>query len=214
MDSQTTSKKLLYFDQSLIWLILANLVTIILAAAQGWDFTIVVWVYWAQSVIIGWFNFVRILKLESFSTQDFKINKQPVKATGLVKNFAGFFFLVHYGIFHLTYFIFLLVRTPLNSVVIWPILISIAAFFFNHLFSFRHNLQQDLAKRPNIGKIMFWPYARIIPMHFIILFGVFLSNGNSSLIVFLILKTVADIIMHQIEHGSLNINWSTNAQKI
>ncbi|MBU1149017.1 hypothetical protein KKI23_02905 [Patescibacteria group bacterium] len=203
MENPTKPDKLLYFDQSLIWLVLANLVTIILAVVQGWDFTIVVWVYWAQSVIIGWFNFVRILKLENFSTKDFKINNQPVKAVGLVKNFAGFFFLVHYGIFHLTYFIFLLVRTPLSSVVIWPILISIAAFFFNHLFSFQHNLQQDLAKRPNIGKVMFFPYARIIPMHLIIIFGAFLGGGQLTLIIFLILKTVADVVMHQIEHSNI-----------
>lgn len=51
---------------------------------------------------------------------------------------------------------------------------------------------------------MFFPYARIIPMHLTIIFGgMFLYLGIGSvfvLVLFLGLKAVADLIMHIIEH--------------
>ena len=60
------------------------------------------------------------------------------------------------------------------------------------------NKVADEQKTQNIGRMMFSPYARIIPMHLIIIFGAFL--GKSSLIIFLLLKTAADIVMHSVKH--------------
>ena len=47
---------------------------------------------------------------------------------------------------------------------------------------------------------MFYPYARIIPMHLTIVFG---FNFGGALILFLVLKTFADVIMHIVEHNVL-----------
>jgi len=58
-------------------------------------------------------------------------------------------------------------------------------------------------KKQNIGRVLFSPYARIIPMHLTILFGwiVFNALGEKvALVLFLILKTIADVIMHVREH--------------
>jgi hypothetical protein len=50
---------------------------------------------------------------------------------------------------------------------------------------------------------MFFPYARIIPMHLTILIGVYLEeHSTGTVILFLGLKTFADLTMHLIEHGS------------
>ena len=49
---------------------------------------------------------------------------------------------------------------------------------------------------------MFTPYLRIIPMHLTIILGATLGGG-AGLIVFGILKTIADAIMHVIEHKRL-----------
>jgi len=55
---------------------------------------------------------------------------------------------------------------------------------------------------PNIGTMMFFPYLRIIPMHLTIIFGSDYAKGSSgALILFLVLKTIADLIMHMIEHA-------------
>lgn len=52
---------------------------------------------------------------------------------------------------------------------------------------------------------MLFPYARIIPMHLTIMFGgVLASVGNFSHIVllfFMLLKTIADLAMHSLEHA-------------
>lgn len=50
---------------------------------------------------------------------------------------------------------------------------------------------------------MFLPYARVIPMHLTIIFGFGFGSHSFALIIFLILKTVADWIMHEFEHRLL-----------
>lgn len=195
------------FDPSGIALIISNIITIFLAVKEGWSLGTIMFIYWAQSVIIGIFVFTRILSLKKFSTENFRINHQPVEPTEGTKYFTAFFFLIHYGIFHLAYLMFLFSKNPitqsrmvsLSGSVIF-VLISIAIFFADHLFSFIYNFKEESNKEKNIGTVMFFPYARIIPMHLTIVFGFFLIQSTGGLIFFLILKTVADVIMHTIEH--------------
>ena len=50
---------------------------------------------------------------------------------------------------------------------------------------------------------MFFPYLRILPMHLtIIVGGAIGSAGTGALLFFLVLKTIADVIMHRIEHSA------------
>jgi len=186
------------FDESTLVLILANVVTILMAVFQHWDIKTVLWIYWSQSVIIGIFNFFRIFGLKNFTTKGFKINGRPAQPTAATKRFTAIFFLLHYGIFHFVYLLFLVSRSRLDSTVIIPVFIAILAFLVNHAFSFFRNYQKDIVRKQNIGKVMFFPYARIFPMHFIISGSLF--GGSVALVLFLILKTVADVIMHQVEH--------------
>lgn len=192
-------------DLSLMLLIISNIITIFFAIKGNWNLNIVMLIYWCQSVIIGFFNFLRILTLKNFTTKNFKINNQSVDATNSVKYSTAFFFLFHYGFFHFVYLIFLSIGFFENSSLFTNagfllILLNIFLFFFNHLFSFIYNFESDSKKTKNIGTVMFFPYARIIPMHLCIVFGIFLSNNIIALTFFMILKTFADIIMHQIEH--------------
>jgi hypothetical protein len=202
----------LRLDLSLFLLIISNIITIILATTQNWNLVSIMWIFWVQSIIIGIFNFIRILTLKEFSTENFKVNDQPVEPTESTKKFTAFFFLFHYGFFHLVYMLFLLSNNAelngipvtynlsLNLSGIIGIIIMGMIFFGNHLFSFIYNYERDSKKVRNIGTIMFFPYARILPMHLAIVFGLFLINDARSIIIFLILKTIADIVMHQVEH--------------
>src|SRR3989344_8366463 len=159
-----------------------------------------------QSVIIGFFQFLRILSLKKFSTENFTINNRPVPSTLRTKTFTAFFFVFHYGFFHFIYAIFiynLFTKQPLDFKYL---LLGGFIFFLNHSFSFYHNKLIDETKTQNIGQLMFSPYGRIIPMHLIIIIGSIL--GQSALIIFLLLKTLADLIMHNIKHKvsySLNV---------
>ena len=226
-----------YFKRSTLndfstWLLIfSNLLVIAFAVIENWDLLTLMWIYWFQSVIIGFFNFIRILTLKDFSTKDFHINNKPVKATKGVKIFTAFFFAFHYGGFHLVYlgFLFIASFTSIipSSITSYPagpsdiaanvsdivtnviyILVSTAIFFINHLYSFLHNRKKD-KKKQNIGRVMFFPYARIIPMHLTIVVGIpFLGGGliqtTLVLFLFLILKTIADVVMHTIEHADLD----------
>ena len=87
-----------------------------------------------------------------------------------------------------------------TSIGLGSVLICCAAFFLNHFFSFRHNLERDARKVRNIGTIMFFPYARIIPMHLTIIVGGFFAYKTGAVVLFLILKTLADLAMHAVEH--------------
>ncbi|PIN98497.1 MAG: hypothetical protein COT90_03925 [Candidatus Diapherotrites archaeon CG10_big_fil_rev_8_21_14_0_10_31_34] len=198
-------------DSSAKVLILSNLITIVLAVVFSWSVFVIVWIYWFQSVIIGFFNFIRIITLENRLI----LGEQLNQITSLGKIFLGFFFVFHYGIFHLVYLVFLVSITfvfPLfggNSVAVdfgYVFLVAII-FFLNHLFSYIKF--KDSPKKYTAGSLMFFPYIRIIPMHIIIIvlvqgFVIDLSGASAAtssvLVLFLLMKTAADLIMHSIEH--------------
>jgi hypothetical protein len=194
-------RRFLQHDPSALSLVVSNLFTVAIALLQRWELSAVMWIYWGQSVIIGLANFIRILHLREFSTKGMQVDGKPVEPTEKVKRQTAFFFMVHYGFFHLIYFLFLAgnFRFPQQSLV--SILLCVMFFLANHLFSLAHNLRADLARKPNIASVMFFPYARIIPLHLTIIFGSFLIRGTASLAFFLVLKTLADLIMHGVEHA-------------
>lgn len=196
-------------DWSSLSLFASNLLTIVVALVQHWDVKFLMWIYWSQSVIIGVFNFIRMIKLERFSTEGVTMNDQPVDPTPSTRRHMAFFFLVHYGLFHAAYLAFLLAEARVGGTDVLPIAICVLAFFLNHAFSFRYNLEGDRRKVRNIGTIMFFPYARIIPMHLTIIFGFGLVKGTATLLIFLVLKTFADLIMHAVEHAALGEGGST-----
>ena len=190
-------------NRSALVLLLSNLLTIVMAVIQGWDVSMLMWIYWGQSVVIGYFNVHRIMDLERFSTKGFRINDQAVEPTRETQRKTAVFFAMHYGIFHLVYAVFLFKDASLEGTVsLLAAGVCVFAFYLNHRYSWQYNRARDRERVPNIGNIMFFPYLRIIPMHLTILFGGFLGgHGTFSLLFFLLLKTAADVAMHVIEHA-------------
>jgi hypothetical protein len=191
-------------------ILLSNGFAILLALFQGWPLSPLLVVYWCQSVIIGAFNVARILTLKKFSTEGFAFNDRRVPENKKGKTKTASFFAVHYGFFHFVYLVFLgtdasdFIKSlegekSLTYELCW-ILFAVAGFLLSHWFSFRKNVEADLAHRPNIGTIMFLPYLRIIPMHLTIIIGGAISSGGWMLIFFMSLKTAADYFMHIAEH--------------
>jgi hypothetical protein len=184
-----------YKDLSFWMLLFSNGITIGIAVAENWSLITIVIIYWIQSCIIGFFNIFRILSLKT--TEPLYINKKPVlKETKYV---AAVFFTFHYGLFHLIYGAFLLFFAFISGSTqsLLYLLIAGVIFFFDHLFSFNYNRKRDEQKKRGIARLMFFPYARILPMHIIILVGII---AEGSLFLFLGLKTLADVLMHVVEH--------------
>jgi len=193
----------MYTDRSVTWLLFSNLVTLALALVQHWNVSELLWIYWGQSVIIGWFNVHRILGLKRFSTEGFRINNRAVQPTRATRRQTAAFFALHYGMFHFGYLVFLFSDARMHGgVPVFAVALCILVFYFSHRFSWHYNREREAGRVPNIGNIMFFPYLRIIPMHLIIVLGgLYAGNGVMALVVFLLLKTAADVAMHIIGHA-------------
>jgi hypothetical protein len=192
------------WHKSVASLIGANMITIILALMEGWSLQDLMVIYWAQSVIIGIFSAKRMLALKEFTTEGLSQNGRPIAATKKSQRSMAGLFALHYGGFHLIYLVFILSdeRNAFDGNLFF-LTLCVLVFLVNHYFSFVEYREQDAGRKPNIGNIMYFPYLRIVPMHLTIILGSAIgSTGPGSLLFFLVLKTVADVIMHSIEHSA------------
>jgi hypothetical protein len=200
--SSDSARRHLYSDLSFWALLASNLLAVVWALAENWSVAVIMWVYWSQSVIIGLFWFIKILALRDFSTKGYKMNGRPVPPTKGTKIQTAMFFLAHYGGFHLGYAVFL--SEQLERVQVAPILAMAGIFSLYQGFSFFYNSKWADKQKPNIGRLLVFPYARIIPMHITIILGGLLTlnnyGGRPVLLLFMLLKTAADVVMHAVEH--------------
>ena len=208
---------------STLSLIFSNLLVIFFAVVDGISANDVLWIYWSQSVIIGIFNFIKMITLKEFSTEGFKQGKKQMLPTRATAISSAVFFLFHYGFFHVIYAVFLgafsnFSHSNGSSSGINYFLLSAGMFFVSYLIEFINSRKEETDELPNIGLIMFAPYARIIPMHLTIIFGgfigaagsIFSTNTNLAVIVlFTGLKTVVDLITHSIDFKSLKKQTTT-----
>jgi hypothetical protein len=185
-------------------LVVSNLVSIAWAVHEQWPLLMLLWSYWIQSVVIGWFYRKRILALQRFSTDGFTSNDKPVLETPEARRETANFLTMHYGFFHLIYAVFLTAfgfsgslgdTTGLGREDVLAVLALGAVFAFTQYAEHRRNVALDRGRRPNIGAMMFLPYLRVVPMHVIIIGGAMLHGGGAALIVFGALKTLADVGM-------------------
>ncbi|MBT8508728.1 hypothetical protein AZH53_09955 [Methanomicrobiaceae archaeon CYW5] len=208
-------------DTTVLSLVAANLVAIVLALAGGWSLATVIFIYWAQSVIIGVFTVARILSLDIGGVAvPTTATSGPAAVPAWFARYgtwalAGFFAL-HYGLFHFGYLEFIDIFAFSAGEAPWTqpgVLLACGVFFANHLYSFLYYRVQ----RPNVPvtadtvkEIFVAPYARIIPMHITIIVGGFASLVLGAvgfdatpfiLVLFLGLKTYVDVRMHVGKHG-------------
>jgi hypothetical protein len=203
-----------------ISLIVANVVTILLAILGNWDLATVMFIYWAQSIIIGVFTVISLLGDDTAALR--ADLQKPIDERGgsqkITPRFVWFykcllagFFTLHYGLFHWAYYTFI-VESGLFGTVnfadpnIW---FSCGLFLANHLCSmvvYRHEKPVGPA---DINEQFITPYRRIIPMHMTIIFGsivifvlqvVGIESTLPVLVLFLLLKTYSDISAHLIKH--------------
>ena len=211
-------------DYAVIGILIANGITLAVALAQGWTSLQLMWPFWIQSMIIGWFARERILKLSQFCTEGYRVNGRTVEPNAEAQRKAADSFLLQFGFMHALYFGFLLLITVLADaqgfleltrgiekrqvyvglVTSADVLIYLGlgmSFWISHWLSHREHVEKDLSGKPNIGTLTLMPYARILPMHLCLIVG--LPLGGAAVWLFVLLKTVADVIMHSVEHRVL-----------
>ncbi|MDD4136630.1 MAG: DUF6498-containing protein [Methanoregula sp.] len=203
-----------------ISLIFANTVTIALAIIGNWDLATVMFIYWAQSIIIGIFSVISLLGADTAALRADLQN--PIDERGgsvtitprfvwVYKCLLAGFFCLHYGLFHWGYYVFIVESGIFGTVNftdpnLW---LSCGIFFANHLYShitYRHNEAKGALY---VNEQFFTPYRRIVPMHLTIIFGSIvvlvlqvcgIVSTMPVLVLFLLLKTYTDISAHLDKH--------------
>ena len=151
----------------------------------------VIALFWLQSVLIGIFNVLDIFTVTHVVKDSYASNW----SAGGVKIHAGLFFFLHYGFFHAAYLVILISTVIDIRKIDWPFMIF--SFWFlvaGSAIGFIHNKIRNRTQAAHIGNMFIMPYARIIPMHFVILVPAFLHV--SAPMVFIICKIIADMVMH------------------
>ena len=180
-------------DWSLWVLIMFNLYLLDYYNGHPAEIGTLIFLYWAQSVLIGVVNFFDILTVSNIKPGSFTINDKPIEESGKGTGCVALFFLVHYGIFHFVYLIFILVKM-FGGINFHFVLIGIGILAVSMVVDFVRRKIRQQHKEINIGTLFFLPYVRIVPMHFMILLPEFLHISNFT--VFIILKIVMDLLMH------------------
>lgn len=181
-------------------LVASNAITLVAALVFGWAPAWLMWTYWVQSVIVGVYARRRMLELAGFSTEGFTSNDEPVPETEQGKRDTAGFFTLHYGAFHLGYLAFLLAEHRVAGA--WNALVLVAcgvSFVLSQRATYAVQHAADLRGRPNLGRMMFTPYLRVVPMHAGILMAGTLGDGAAMLVAFTALKTVADVALDAID---------------
>lgn len=206
---------------SVILIISANSVPVLGVIFLNWNPYFILFIYWGESLIIGFFNILKMLI--SGSVVDGKFSPSGFAAA------AGLsaFFTVHYGMFMFVHGIFLLIFMIISfsiniknnsgsfdpsSVIFFMFhrkghllqteLSAVLALFISHLASFyMYFIRTAEYNHTNADNYMVRPYKRIIIMHLTIIFGaiaLFITGFKSAvfIIIWIGLKIVFDLKMH------------------
>jgi hypothetical protein len=181
-------------------LVASNIAVIAIAQWRHWPLVALLWPYWLQSVMIGWYTRRRVLSFRQFSLDETVV--QPSEVAEAIKRQMATAFSFFYGVPHVLFFFLLLdltdyPATPLDVAGIGGLGV---AFLFVHHRSYARIMESDRAGRPNIlVALTLIPVMRVLPMHVTVVIGLKLLGGTGAVILFGALKTLADVLMHWIE---------------
>jgi hypothetical protein len=188
-----------------------NLLPVGFAVLFGWSLLSLMLLYWAENVIVGLINVLKMIVAAS--------NKGPTRISGLFLSVP--FFIVHYGLFCAVHGVLILVLfngEPTQTVndpwdipaVFWQQIHINAFFALNllllatfHLYRFVMEwLWTGVWRTTDPYVQMFMPYGRIIVVHIAVLVGGFLATFIGSptiaVVILALLKTVLEVSAAQI----------------
>lgn len=210
-------------------LILANLFVALQTLRHEWGCYETILIYWAEVVILGWFNVLRLLVVGVFGAEPLgswvarwvdlgsRLNRLTYTAIGVG------FFVVKFGGFALVIGVFVVLLpallTPDGAAsggtihqalrAAGPGLLTAAgALCLSHGVSFVRNfLLGREYQRLNLVSLAFWPYARMSLVGGVLLLGIAVARllpglGGQTMfaVVIVLLKLGADAVTHSVEH--------------
>lgn len=184
----------------------ANGATMLLALWQGWPLAHLMWPFWIQSMIIGWFARKRILALETYAEGGFLFDGRSPRLRPRTQREYANLLVLQYGLVHVLYLGLMVASLPAISARDWALFaLAGAGFWLGHRRSHQLNVKADTRIVHRIGTLVFLPYARVVPMHLCIVLasGTAIAASLPAVLAFTALKTAADAFMHVYEHQLL-----------
>ena len=153
--------------------------------------------YYIQSVLIGVVNMASLYSFNNYTGKNLLPKNIQNKKEGCMPLFFG----VHYGAFHFVYIFFLAGIVDMHKVDYNFIKTTCYVLLANAVINFVHDKMRNKEDAVNMGVMFFMPYARIIPMHLMILLPSFFAINRS--ITFLLLKMIADVVMFLVQRKAI-----------
>ena len=193
-----------------LFLIAVNTIPLFGVLFFGWSLFSIMFLYWLENGIIGFFNVFKIALARASGPSRFTVNGHSVSPSN--KEIRSVFFMLHYGLFWTVHGIFVFVFFGLNSpsglfsgVGLRGVAIAAAALFLSHGVSFFVNFlgkEEYLTVSPD--QQMTEPYSRVVVLHVTILAGGALADSLgaplAALVLLVLLKTAIDLLAHLREH--------------
>jgi len=192
-----------FFSDSSFWsLVIANIITIAWALKEGWSLDLMIWVYFSQNLILGIF-------------WPAKVFASSVDTSYIKKVQSTAFFLPQYLVVHSLYAASLYNFFGKEfSANFKYILIMAGIFFLSELISYS-TVKSPNHKPLSLAKVQLFPYARTVPMHFVMCIGIISGKTNEgtrlAVMFFLLLKAFADIGMLWVERSRVLSNLVTDS---
>lgn len=182
-------------DPVFVSLLASNVLLIALFYTDNTKASTIIITYYFQSVLIGFFHVIRMGSLKNFDPSNFKVNGKPLQNTSKAKWGSVIFFILHFGMFHFMYLIFLAVMmSDIPGRVDFLLLLgTLVAIIIGLIVETREAIHYDRAKPPLMATLFFSPYLRVVPMHIFIVLG-FTNFKIETFIYFLLLKTATDVL--------------------
>lgn len=214
---------------SLIVLVAANLIVGMLALRGNWGVDQLIVLYWFEALVIGGFNALRLVVVGLFGEQPFgatlarwvsvsfgqRLLLTVIGVGFFLFKFAGFAFVVAVTFLWASFELDHLASQPSSpgavtwfgaaNVPIGPVIVILVA---SHGVSFVWNFVIGREYRTqNLPALVVWPYARMAAASVVVVVGLLVialfpaaSHAHLAVIVFVLLKTLADALSHRWEH--------------
>jgi len=199
----------------IVILVISNLFPLFGIFFLNWSITPILILYWAENVVIGFYNIFKILKAEAKESGpritgfQLAIDSFP-KLLWPIKIAIAFFFAFHFGIFMIGHGFFLYAflkmgTLPSFSFSFYEFIFPVILLFISHGISYKQNfIDKQEYKNTSSYDQMNQPYSRMAIMHMVIMaLGIsfsFLGSPKYALILLIGLKIYIDLKSHLKEH--------------
>ena len=202
------------------FLVAVNLVPLYGVIRLGWNVADVVFLYWAENLVIGVMNVARILVAQPRTLAT--MAKRGIQATPaelrIAKTVLAGFFLMHYGAFCAGHGAFLAgifgkgqdASGMAREMLAQPLMaLGVAVLLLSHGFSLvRNYIGRGEYLRVDVPKMMLHPYRRILVVHLYIFAGgiaiMALKSPAVAVVAFVCIKIAVDLYMHSRERKAFS----------